>query len=152
LEADEDPLKIILTHLKSLPHDQVLKIINTFEPTPLIALVSKKGFSAWTKTISIEHTETYIYKSEEFQGPLVEELEEETDWQFYLDQYEGHLVQVDVRQLRMPQPMMAILEALDGLSLDQALFVHHKKVPVLLFPEIKERGYGYRIKEVGENE
>src|SRR5690606_30783264 len=34
LEADEDPLKIILTHLKSLPHDQVLKIINTFEPTP----------------------------------------------------------------------------------------------------------------------
>ena len=152
LEADEDPLKMILTHLKELPHDQVLRILNTFEPTPLVALVSKKGYSAWTKTISSELTETYIYKEGRFQESLVEEPEEKDDWQSYIERYEHHMVQVDVRQLPMPQPMMVILETLDGLPLDQALFVLHKKVPVFLLPEIKERGYDYRMKEVGENE
>src|SRR5690606_14956466 len=109
LEADEDPLQIILIHLKALPSGQVLKILNTFEPSPLIALVSKKGYLTSTKTISPQLTETYIYKNKTM-GEWVAEGEEDTDWGIYLDRYKDNLVLLDVRQLPMPQPMMAILE------------------------------------------
>jgi uncharacterized protein (DUF2249 family) len=99
-------LQIILTHLKALTNGQVLKILNSFEPSPLIALLSKKGYSTSTKTISPQLTETYIYKKE-ILSELVAETEEETDWQIYLDRYKDTFVAVDVRQLPMPQPMMA---------------------------------------------
>ena len=59
---------------------------------------------------------------------------------------------VDVRQLEMPQPMMTILGAIEKLPEDKALFVYHKRIPVFLLPELRERKFDYRIKEAGANE
>ena len=59
---------------------------------------------------------------------------------------------IDVRELEMPQPMLNILDALDTLPPGTALFVHHKRIPVFLLPELAERKFDYRIKEIGENE
>lgn len=53
----------------------------------------------------------------------------------------------DVRAMPMPQPMLHILEQLETLPDNKALFVYHKKVPMFLLPELKERGYRYSIKE-----
>jgi hypothetical protein len=59
---------------------------------------------------------------------------------------------VDVRHLEMPQPMMTILEAIEKLPEDHALFVYHKRIPVFLLPELRERKFDYRIKEIAPNE
>jgi len=48
----------------------------------------------------------------------------------------------------MPKPMWAILEALERLPGGQALFVAHKKIPLYLLPELRERGFAYRIREI----
>jgi hypothetical protein len=48
--------------------------------------------------------------------------------------------------------MMTILEALDKLPADHALFVYHKRIPMFLLPELAERNFDYRIKEIGEGE
>ncbi|MBW7914956.1 MAG: hypothetical protein H3C54_14915, partial [Taibaiella sp.] len=40
-----------------------------------------------------------------------------------------------------------ILEQLETLPDNKALFVYHKKVPMFLLPELKQRGYRYAIKE-----
>jgi len=49
-------------------------------------------------------------------------------------------------------PMMNILEALEVLPNDKALYVHHKRIPVFLLTELKERNFDYRIKEVQDGE
>ncbi len=52
----------------------------------------------------------------------------------------------------MPQPMMTILEELEKLSANKALLVYHKRIPVFLLPELKEREFDYRIKEIAPDQ
>ena len=52
----------------------------------------------------------------------------------------------------MPMPMMTILETLETLPEQKALYVHHKRIPVFLLTELKERNFEYRIKEIQEGE
>ena len=52
----------------------------------------------------------------------------------------------------MPGPMLTILDALENLPSETALFVYHKRIPVFLLPELKEREFDFRIKEVGDSE
>lgn len=52
----------------------------------------------------------------------------------------------------MPLPMLTILEALENLPEDKALFVYHKRIPVFLLPELAERKFDYRIKEISDGE
>ncbi len=47
----------------------------------------------------------------------------------------------------MPLPMTTILGELESLPNDMALFVHHKKVPQFLFPELQERNFKWSIEE-----
>jgi uncharacterized protein (DUF2249 family) len=69
-----------------------------------------------------------------------------------LKSFGDHIQKVDVRHLEMPQPMHTILEALDHLSSGTALYVYHKRIPVFLLPELVQRGFDYRIKEIKDGE
>ena len=60
-------------------------------------------------------------------------------WDEILDRFKGNLETVDVRELEMPLPMHTILEALETLPADKALFVYHKRIPVFLLPELEEQ-------------
>jgi hypothetical protein len=46
--------------------------------------------------------------------------------------------------------MMTILEELDHLPAGHALFVHHKRIPMFLLPELEDRKFQYRSWEIGE--
>ena len=59
---------------------------------------------------------------------------------------------IAVRGMEMPQPMFAILDAIDGLEAGKALFVQHKRVPVFLLPELEERGIEYVLNDRGEGD
>jgi uncharacterized protein (DUF2249 family) len=149
LEAGKDPLKQILRALRTLPKGHVLKIANTFEPTPLILMVGKKGFTSYSEVAAEDLVFTYFFKaSEAEEGTGEDSLQREDDWEELFSRFDAGLVAIDVRDLPMPQPMMQILEALETLTPSHALFVEHKKIPVFLLPEIKERGFNYRIKEI----
>ena len=52
----------------------------------------------------------------------------------------------------MPLPMAMILNELPTLPDDHVLFVHHKKIPKFLFPELAERGYQWRIQIISEDD
>ena len=58
--------------------------------------------------------------------------------------------EVDVRDLEMPLPMVTILNELEDLPEGVALFVHHKKIPRYLLPELKNRDFKIFISETGE--
>src|SRR5690606_37919249 len=159
LAEGNDPLKSIQQRVKSLNPGEVLVIINSFEPVPLIKLLEKQGFQTYVNFIDQDTIEIYFYKIAAADTSKAEEvnvgeedLSNSGDWAILLRQYENKLVEVDVRHLEMPMPMMTILENLEVLPQGKALYVHHKRIPVFLLTELKEREFDYRIKEVRDGE
>jgi len=153
LASGTDPLNAIMEKLKTVKTGSALKIINTFEPLPLIKLLEKRGYVAYTDTIDDNHIETYFYKKEEAtatKAPLKANPAE--GWDEMLARFNDKLQTVDVRALEMPQPMITILDALDKLQPGTALYVYHKRIPVFLLPELTERKFDYRIKEISDAE
>jgi|SRR5690554_1275116 len=173
LAKGDDPLKAIQQKTKSLLPGQALVIINNFEPVPLIKLLEKQGFMTYVDFVEPERIETYFYKLPDqnsgngtgigtkndtpaFAASVAPDPatsnENNADWDELLTTYQGNLVEIDVRHLEMPMPMMTILENLDSLPPDKALYVQHKRIPVFLLTELKDRQFDYRIKEVQDGE
>ncbi|HNE51319.1 MAG TPA: DUF2249 domain-containing protein [Chitinophagales bacterium] len=157
LAEGNDPLKQIQQKIKALRENEVLLITNNFEPVPLIKLLEKQGFESYVKFIDEDTIETYFYRTGNKNVSTEETKTEESittsgDWEQILHQFENNLVEIDVRHLEMPMPMMTILENLETLPPGKALYVHHKRIPVFLLTELKERHFDYRIKEVQEGE
>lgn len=151
----DDPLRSIQDKVKALTPGQVLLIVNSFEPVPLIKLLERQGFKAYVRQVDADTYETFFYKEGESGSKAVEDdaaISTSGDWEAVLARFEGRMEEIDVRHLEAPMPMMTILEALDSLPADKALYVHHKRIPVFLLGELNERKFEYRIKEVAEGE
>lgn len=152
IDAGEDPLSTIVQKVKLIPQNGALKIINSFEPTPLISLLKKQGFDFFVDRIDEQTVETYFYKTSEKAVEINEQENNSEGWEGLIKKFEGKTETIDVRQLEMPQPMMTILSSIEKLPEDKALFVYHKRIPVFLLPELREKNFDYRIKEIAPNE
>ena len=155
LASGTDPLKRIQNKVKEMKQGEVLKIVNTFEPTPLIKLLEKQGFTAYVEEINNDIINTYFYKNTQKKDTKVSpanQPQNNVDWEQIMLQYQNKIQEIDVRNLEMPMPMLTILEALETLPKNKALLVHHKRVPVFLLDELKEKNYAYLIKSISENE
>lgn len=147
-----DPLKLILKTSKALKTDECLKIINTFEPIPLISLLCKQGYKSWTERPDKDTVYTWFVRDKGDQATpdipvgdpgLLNTLQE---FERMVESFSpARIHTIDVRGLEMPLPMITILENLSKLKDGEALFVYHKKVPAYLLPELKERGFRYFI-------
>lgn len=153
IDNGKDPLTFILQKVKALETGSVLKIINSFEPTPLRLLLGKQGFESYAEVISDELVNTYFYKQADKPMLFKDNVADySSGWDEILNRFNGKLETVDVRELEMPLPMHTILETLNSLPVDKALYVYHKRIPVFLLPELEEMQFSYRIMEVSEGE
>lgn len=84
--------------------------------------------------------------------PVIDTVPEAPDWDESLAQFEDKIKILDIRTLEMPQPMIRILQALETLEENQALFIYHKRIPVFLLPELNDRNMDYRIKTYNEGD
>lgn len=154
LKQNIDPFNVIMNALEKLPDGHVLNIINTFEPIPLINILSKKGYSH--RTVQKDKLLTYTYfkkeKNTEYNVEHSSLNKTEIELNFILNKFKNNIKQIDVRNLEMPLPMSTILNELLILPDNYLLFVQHKKVPKFLFPELSERGYQWHIKEIAEDD
>ena len=153
IEKGRDPLDLIMSIVKNIKTDGVLKIINSFEPTPLVHMLEKQGFESYMQTINEDLVHAYFHKKDN--EPLKVEKQvgsTKESWDEVWEKYKDHLVSLDVRNMQMPMPMHSILDALENLPLTHALFVYHKRIPVFLLPELEERKYSYGIKEISDAE
>lgn len=156
LAQNKDPLKMILQQADKLEKNQVLKLINTFEPVPLIHVLAERGFAHFTESEVPDKIITWFQKNKD-SGKSVRTVsitpEKEKDFDELLKQFQDEkLIRIDVRALPMPQPMLLILEKTSDLTSGEALFVYHKKVPVYLLPQLVERGFEYAFKEIENGE
>lgn len=153
LALGADPLNTILEAIKNMQTESVLRIINTFEPSPLIKMLEKKGFMSYVDKINDDLVETYFYKKTEANSFEIDYLMDASKgWDEVLSQFAQNTQTIDVRAFEMPQPMLMILEALEQLPENKALYVYHKRIPVFLLPELSERKFDYRIKEFSDSE
>lgn len=153
LARGDDPFKEIMAALEILQDGFALEIINTFEPTPLIKIVNSKGYVSMVKTEG-EVIYTYFFKSDVVQKTpsnnklvfkvSIEELEKEKA------NCKKEIHEVDVRDLEMPLPMVTVLKELEKLKDGDMLYVHHKKIPQYLLPELAERNFKIWIAEVDD--
>ena len=128
--------------------------MNTFEPVPLMQLLQKKGFESYAEVIEDNLVETYFYKNSEtkMQPEDQEVAELSKNWDEIFSRFKNNIQTIDVRSLEMPLPMLTILDALDKLPAETVLYVYHKRIPVFLLPELSERKFDYRIKEISDGE
>lgn len=63
LAKGNDPLKAILAEINALQTGECLKVINTFEPIPLISLLKKQGYSCWKLQEGPDLVSTFFIKS-----------------------------------------------------------------------------------------
>lgn len=143
-----DPFKNIMNRLANLGKVQTLLVINSFEPIPLINILKSQHYHITVRTKEPGVIETYITTTADSKPAHVCVEAPDTDiFNSVQRKYSSNFVEIDVRALEMPQPMIAILDQLDKLPQGKALYVHHKKVPVYLLPELKERHFKYIYKQ-----
>lgn len=148
-----DPFKIIMAAIKKLPDGEVLRVINIFEPIPLINVLKEKGYDSRVERPEEGVVYTY-FKKRKTTGDSPEiniDTSESGDFRTVLKTYSGRTKTIDVRAMEMPEPMVTVLSELEVLPKDHALFVHHKKFPKFLIPELKNRGYQYVQQKIDEN-
>ena len=145
LEEDRDPLPQIMKKLRSLPAGKALRIINSFEPTPLMKLLKGQGYLSFTEKPSpgVFHTYFYLAGEQRISLPEAGSGNSPVSWQETVERFKDRRHILDVRTLEMPGPMIAILEALEKLPKGDALFVYHKKFPLFLLPELKAKKFDY---------
>ncbi|HEY9169043.1 MAG TPA: DUF2249 domain-containing protein [Lutibacter sp.] len=151
LAKGEDPFKNIMGALKNLQEGYALEVINTFEPTPLIKIVNSQGYESMVETKN-NVVFTYFLKVAEAEKTQVGDT---SVFKISNDEFEEkkanckkEIIETDVRNLEMPLPMLTILQKLEELKENEALYVHHKKTPQYLLPELKERKFKTWITEI----
>jgi len=149
LATGTDPYHAIMDTLKMMNEDETLQIINTFEPVPLLNKLKSKGYTYEVERPDAESVHTYLKKN----GEIEEEIEQIIDnesitFEQAEKKYHGKMHELDVRDLEMPLPMVTILQEIEKINEDEVLYVHHKRLPQYLLPELETRGWSYLNKEV----
>ncbi len=148
IEIGEDPFLKILDNLSKMEVGTTLLLVNSFEPVPLIRILEDKKFEMSVFHVTDNEVHTYIKKINKDWNQPASVIADNVAFDNLAKLYECKMDHVDVRTLPMPQPMLTILKSLEALGTGMALFVHHKKVPMMLLPELTEKKFSYAIKHV----
>jgi uncharacterized protein (DUF2249 family) len=136
-----EPFARIMTAVKALAADEVLVLRAPFEPIPLYDVLGKRGFGHWTECRGAEDWWIVFYR-----GAAVE-TSSGTSKAERAEPAAGASRTIDVRGLEPPQPMVRVLESLDVLPAGGELVVLHERRPMLLYPQLDERGFVHETDE-----
>lgn len=146
LNSGRDPFLDIMKKIQELKDDQVLLLINFFEPVPLYTVLGKKGFDHYTEKEE-DKFKVYFFRKES-KAQINLNSQPSTD----LIQSEfSKVIELDVRELPPPEPMIKILETLPQVDENTLLLVHHHREPLMLYPKLEERGYEAISNKIDEN-
>jgi uncharacterized protein (DUF2249 family) len=129
-----DPFQLIMKSLTGLDAGKAIRLIVGFEPAPLYAIVRSLGY-AWHTERDGGVVNVWFWRDAAREPapppgaarvPLLDPVE------------------LDVRGLEPPQPMVTILEKLSELGAGAQLIVRHHREPVLLYEKLELRGYAAR--------
>ena len=146
IDSGKDPFLEIMSAVKSLKEDEVFHLINSFEPIPLYSVLENKGYDHWTEKAGNTFN-VFFFRNDKRSAKIEKSVSENkiTDKDF------EKVIELDVRELVPPEPMMKILENIFRVDEKTVMVVHHHREPVMLYPKLEERGYSAIINKINEN-
>ncbi len=149
INTGKDPFLEIMSTVKALKEDDIFLLINSFEPIPLYSVMGKKGFDY--KIIKEEEVyKIYFFKNNVPASSTGENTENGLTSAQIPHNYEN-IIEIDVRELTPPEPMVKVLEALSKVDYKTVLVVHHHREPLMLYPKLEERGYKAISNKINDN-
>ncbi|MEO8231244.1 MAG: DUF2249 domain-containing protein [Ignavibacteriota bacterium] len=146
IDSGKDPFLEIMQAIKSLKDDDVLHLINSFEPMPLYSVLSNKGYEHWTEKVG-DVFNVYFFKDNSKSIKTEQGKEDAKTVNTDLKK----VIEIDVRELAPPEPMIKVLESLSEVDEETVLVVHHHREPAMLYPKLEERGYTAMTNKIEEN-
>ncbi len=148
LGTGKDPFSDIMAKVEELNSDEILLLINSFEPVPLYSVLGKKGFNHVTQKEE-DVFKIYFYRNAKPESNGDNDAETNYAGSNQVD-FEN-IIELDVRGLEPPEPMVKILETLPKIDEKTLLLVHHHREPLMLYPKLEERGYTAQANKIQEN-
>lgn len=146
LAGGTDPFDALMERAEVVEADGVLVVDAPFNPAPLRRVMAGRGFSSYGRKLAEGHWRIFFRRDGGADWERAAEVEVLPEGAMAWREDDG--VHVDVRKLKPPQPMVAILRLLDGLDAPETVVVHHERMPHFLIPELAERGW--RVARVSE--
>lgn len=142
LEKGGDPFRLIMETTKSLAAGEALHLIVGFEPRPLYAVMATMGRKHHVEPQDgLYHVWFYPDGAAAAEAPVAARRVPLKP-----------PVELDVRGLEPPQPMVQVLEKLTELGEGAQLLVRHHREPVLLYEKLRLRGYDARSTKKAEGD
>jgi len=149
IDSGKDPFADIIKKVKTLKEGELFLLINSFEPIPLYTVLEKRRLNH--KSIKKEDVfYIYFYKNESLINYIDNTNGEDRNSSENIDEREN-IVEIDVREMVPPEPMIKILETLSKIDDKTVLIVHHHREPLMLYPKLEERGYKAISNKIKEN-
>lgn len=149
LAQGHEPFGKIMKAVGNLTNGQSLKLIAPFQPVPLFSVLAAQGFSHSVREMTSGDWEVLFSRTRETkltsassracsQSPSLSPARTSGSTQD---------VDLDTRGQEPPQPLVTILEALDGLPDGGELRARTNRRPMHLYPALEERGFQGRSEE-----
>ncbi|MEO9190279.1 MAG: DUF2249 domain-containing protein [Acetobacteraceae bacterium] len=142
-----EPLPAILQAVGQLESGQTLRLLATFEPIPLYAMLGRKGFGhAATRhgegdwEILFAPGQEPTGKSRKTSNGADRTAVDTTDWP-------PATTFLDNRDLQPPEPLVRILDALEHLGAGEVLEAINEREPIFLYPELELRGAAIQVRK-----
>ena len=137
IRRGHEPLARIMAAVKALADDEALVLRAPFEPIPLYDVLGRRGFAHRAERRAPDDWSVTFYRSaalrpEPTPVPATPACRRTV---------------LDVRGLEPPQPMLRVLQEIDRLGPSAELEVHHDRRPILLYPQLDERGFVHETDE-----
>lgn len=154
LRAGREPFSRVMAAVSTLADDRVLHLRTIFEPVPLYAVLGKRGFHHEAMADAADDWSVWFWRpAGDGDTPAA------TDGRRIADGGRSggavdvdtaaapNVVELDVRGLEPPEPLLRTLEALENLPAGGTLVQVNVRVPQVLLPILAERGFAYEIDE-----
>jgi uncharacterized protein (DUF2249 family) len=145
LRAGGEPFPRIMQAVAELKHGQAFRLLATFEPIPLYAVLGRKGLvhraihhgeGDWEILFTSDPAATTVPRQS---WPAAESnAGDAAGWP-------APTQVLDNRDLQTPEPMMRILSALEQLAAGEVIEAWTDREPLLLYPELEARGAAVQV-------
>lgn len=137
LRAGGEPFQEIMGAVASLRPGQGLRLLATFEPTPLFSVLGSRGFSHEAREIGGGDWEVLFRPAEAAPSEAPPTAADDGAWP-------EPTRSIDNRELDPPEPMVRILAETEAMENGEVLSALLCREPMFLIPELAKRGHAWR--------
>ena len=144
LRAGGEPFPLIMQAVASLEPGQTLRLLATFEPIPLYAVLGRKGLAHRAIHHGAEDWEI-LFTPDRAAAPAPPRPTPGShagDGAGWPEPKQS----LDNRGLQPPEPMVRILSALEQLAPGEVIEAWNDREPLLLYPELEARGAEIQVR------